>query len=184
MNYKVVLLGSVYVGKSSITRKFIFDRFNNHTESTIGCCFFKKQMFINNQQIILNIYDTAGSERFNTLLPMYTKNANVIMYVYDVTKVESFNRVKCLVKECQEEACLVLVANKLDLVNRVILYEEGKAYAEYNHMLFFECSAFTGEGIIEMFNAIAAHLIETNKSPIINNHSIIISDIKDKSCCY
>ena len=182
MNYKVVLLGSVYVGKSSITRKLIYDRFDHHSSSTIGCCYFKKHIIINNQDIILNIYDTAGSQRFNALLPMYTKNAHVILFIYDVTSIESFNRVKVLLKECKDEAILFLVGNKLDLINRVILYEEGKDYAEKNNMTFYECSAYNGEGIMEMFNDIALKL--TSHIPLINNN-IILDEVKEKqSCCY
>lgn len=183
-SFKVVLLGGINVGKSSITLKFVQDRFNPNTSSTIGCSFFRKQIMVDKQEIWLNMVDSAGSVRFQSLLPMYVKNAHVVFLVYDITNLESFNRVNSLLSEVTKytDAIIVLVGNKLDLPNRVIMYEEGKSYAYKHNLSFYEVSACTGEGIVDMFNDIA--VILAKKSPPVENKTVNLNIEKEKNCCY
>jgi len=182
--YKVVLIGSVFVGKSSIAKNFLHNKFNSQTESTIGCSFFRKQLTINNQTICLDIVDSAGSNRFHTLLPMYIKGAHAVLLVYDITSLESFNKIDYLLSEIKKnnnEAIIMLVGNKLDLSNRIIMYEEGKLFAHDHDLLFRECSACTGVNISDIFTEIASILIVKNP-PL--PKTIVLTPKKEKSCCY
>ena len=69
----------------------------------------------------LQIWDTAGEERFRSVTPMYYKNASAIVLVYDCTDEESFNSLPVWVKEIdkfknQDFQLLVVVSSKSDLV--------------------------------------------------------------------
>ena len=186
--YKVVLLGTAWVGKSSITRRFIYDSFNYRTESTIGASFFKKKLNIKDTNIILNIWDTSSSSRFSSLLPMYIRNANVVLLVYDITNIESFNKITTILLDLKRhidinELTIMLVGNKSELTNRMVMYEEGKSFAKDHDLLFMECSACTGENVVEIFNELATAMVK--KSPPKIEKNIILTDtVKDKHCCY
>ncbi len=186
--YKIILLGNVFVGKSSITNKYIRNQFDIETSSTIGAAFFSKKLSINNQELTLNILDCAGANRFASLLPMYIKGSHCVILVYDVTNLESFHRIESLLRDVERNSndiLIYLIGNKLDLPNRVIMYEEGKLYAHNHDLHFKECSAFTGEGINELFNDIANQLIKTFPLSDVKSKTITLEAIvQDKNCCY
>ncbi len=192
MNYKVVLLGSAFTGKSSMTHRLVYNKFSHQTEATVGASFFKKVINIDGTDIALNLWDSSGSMKFSSLLPMYVKGAHVILFVYDITKLESFNRINTILLDVKrniniEDIIMVLVGNKSDLVKRIVIYEEAKTYAKQNNMLFFECSACTGDNIIELFTEIANQLL-IKKSININNSNlnnvIKLDTQKETNCCY
>lgn len=191
--YKIILLGNVFVGKSSITRKYIYDRFDAETCSTIGASFFSKKLSIDSKEMTLNILDCAGANRFASLLPMYIKGSHGVVLVYDVTNLESFNRILNLLKDVERHSVvrpdssgdnmiIYLIGNKCDLPNRVIMYEEGKAFAYDHDLIFKECSAFTGEGVVELFNDVAHQLIK--KFPLPEPKNIKLEPEPLNNCCY
>lgn len=125
--------------------------------------------------IKFEIWDTAGQERFHSLAPMYYRNAQASAVVYDVTKAESLEKAKQWVKELQRQASpnivIALVGNKIDLLSddadatqREVPLSEAEQYADEAGLLFFETSAKTGEGVLEVFTKIAKHIpLETAK---------------------
>src|SRR5258708_11166342 len=148
-NYKIVLLGDVNVGKTSITNRYIYDTFDKHTTSTIGASYYRKTVDINYSQKILEIWDTTSSERFNCLLPIYYRNTHAAIIVYDITSLNSYNRCKNLIEDVRnntEDVYIILVGNKSDLIkDRIITYDEGLKYSKDNDIMFIECSAATGD---------------------------------------
>lgn len=104
---------------------------------------------------------------------MYYRNAQAAVVVYDITKATSLDKAKTWVKELQRQASqnivICLAANKLDLAEeedddetprRQVSYEEGKAYADEQGLLFHETSAKTGEGVQDVFEGIARGIPE------------------------
>lgn len=83
--FKVIFIGDQGVGKSSIMNRFIQDKFDPSYQATIGLDFHSKIVIIDKQEVRLQLYDTAGHEKFKTLIPMYIRDANVIIIVYDIT---------------------------------------------------------------------------------------------------
>ena len=73
IDVKVVMLGNVAVGKSSLLKRFLSQRFDEKQETTIGASFFAKILTINGQNIKFQIWDTAGQEKYRALAPMYYK---------------------------------------------------------------------------------------------------------------
>ena len=154
--YKLIFLGDQGTGKSSILNRFVEDKFDSNYQATIGLDFQSKNIQIDNQDIHLLLYDTAGQEKFRSLIPMYTREANIIILVYDITRKDSFLHIPSWINELTnvkiEDIIFVLVGNKIDLNNeRNVSFEEGKKYAEDNNFIFEEVSAKTGENFPELF---------------------------------
>ena len=155
-HFKLIFLGDQYVGKSSILNRFYQDKFEPDYQATIGLDFHSKNVNLNGNTIRLLLYDTAGQEKFKSLIPMYIRDANIILVVYDITNKDSFLHTEHWVNETKdlkrEDAIFVLVGNKIDLEeNRAVTQKEAEDFANEKGFLFFEVSAKTGEQIQELF---------------------------------
>ena len=154
--YKLIFLGDQGVGKSCILNRFMNDTFSEEYQATIGLDFQSKNVQIDNQDIHLLLYDTAGQEKFRSLIPMYTRDANIILLVYDVTSKESFNNLSIWLNDLnnikKEEVIFAVVGNKTDLDDRKeVNSDEGENFAKEHDFTFAEISAKTGDGFSELF---------------------------------
>ena len=154
--YKLIFLGDQSVGKSCILNRFLNDTFIEDYQATIGLDFQSKNVQIDNQDIHLLLYDTAGQEKFRSLIPMYTRDANIILLVYDISNKDSFVNLSQWLKDLtnvnMDEVILCIVGNKIDLNDkRAVNSEEGKKFAEERGFIFQEISAKTGEGFSDLF---------------------------------
>ena len=155
-HFKLIFLGDQFVGKSSILNRFYQDKFEPDYQATIGLDFHSKNVNINGNTVRLLLYDTAGQEKFKSLIPMYIRDANIILVVYDITNKDSFTHTEHWVNETKdlkrEDAIFVLVGNKIDLEeNRVVTKKEAEDFATEKGFLFYEVSAKTGEQIEDLF---------------------------------
>lgn len=174
-NYKIVVIGDINVGKTSILSRFRYGSFEQSYMPTLGIDFFTKNLFYEDKTIRLILWDTAGQERFRSLIPSYLKNADCIIIVYDITNKDSFNSLAHWLNDAKnntiEGTIFVICGNKIDLKEkRVVTNEEIDEYIKKENLLYVECSAMNGEGIKELFNLIAKNLGESNfaKSEYIN----------------
>ena len=174
-NYKIVVIGDINVGKTSILSRFRYGSFEQSYMPTLGIDFFTKNLFYEDKTIRLILWDTAGQERFRSLIPSYLKNADCIIIVYDITNKDSFNSLTNWLSDAKnntiEGTIFVICGNKIDLKEkRVVTNEEIEEYIKKENLLYVECSAQNGEGIKELFNLIAKNLGESNfaKSEYIN----------------
>ena len=155
-HYKIIFLGDQYVGKSSILNRFYQDKFEPDYQATIGLDFHSKNVTINGSTIRLLLYDTAGQEKFKSLIPMYIRDANIIIVVYDISNKDTFVHTEHWVNETKdlkrEDAIFVLVGNKIDLEDkRAVQINEAEQFATERGFLFYEVSAKSGENIQELF---------------------------------
>ena len=156
IKYKLILLGDENVGKTSIINRFKNNKYKEDYEPTVGLDFQSKSIFIDNINIKLLLYDTAGQEKFRSLISLYTREAKIIFFIYDITNSESFLNIEkwynALTNINKDEVIFFLIGNKIDLINeRKVQEEEGKTYAESHDFFFQEVSALTGEGIDDLF---------------------------------
>ncbi|EXB75132.1 Ras-related protein RABF2b [Morus notabilis] len=89
INAKLVLLGDVGAGKSSLVLRFVKGQFIEFQESTIGAAFFSQTLAVNDATVKFEIWDTAGQERYHSLAPMYYRGAAAAIIVYDITNQEA-----------------------------------------------------------------------------------------------
>ncbi|KAL3527381.1 hypothetical protein ACH5RR_012037 [Cinchona calisaya] len=166
LNAKLVLLGDMGAGKSSLVLRFVKGQFLEFQESTIGAAFFSQTVSVNNSTVKFEIWDTAGQERYHSLAPMYYRGAAAAIIVYDITNTDSFARAKKWVQELQKQGnpnmVMALAGNKADLEDkRKVTAEEAGVYAEENGLFFMETSAKTAININDIFYEIARRLPRT-----------------------
>ncbi|CAN6459705.1 unnamed protein product [Victoria cruziana] len=100
---KLVLLGDMGTGKTSLVLRFVKGQFFDYQESTIGAAFFSQILSLNEATVKFDIWDTAGQERYHSLAPMYYRGAAAAVVVYDITSMDSFVRAKKWVQELQRQ---------------------------------------------------------------------------------
>lgn len=154
--FKLIFLGDQGVGKSSILNRYAQDKFDEEYQATVGLDFHSKNEVIGGNNIRLLLYDTAGQEKFKSLIPMYIRDANVIIIVYDISKKLTFDHTSIWFDETSDlkraDAIFCLVGNKSDLESsREVSLEEGQKLAEEKDFIFSEVSAKTGDHIQEFF---------------------------------
>ena len=181
--YKLIFLGDQSVGKSSILNRFLNDTFTEDYQATIGLDFQSKNIQIENQDIHLLLYDTAGQEKFRSLIPIYTRDANIILLVYDITNRDSFNHLPDWLKDLTninvDEVIFAIVANKIDLNSkREVTHEEGQKFADEHNFVFQEISAKTGTGFSDLFYKNLFEKIRTKFRPSGQQPASEINDIK------
>lgn len=168
--FKLVLLGESAVGKSSVVHRFVKNTFDNMRESTIGAAFLTQSVTLPeiDATVKFEIWDTAGQERYKSLAPMYYRNAHAALCVYDITNSSSFQKAQNWIKELKKQApegiVICLVGNKADLederqvdANAVTAYVEELS-GEGIQVFTEECSAKSGEGVLEIFTNVAKAL--------------------------
>ncbi|XP_048200423.1 ras-related protein Rab-17 [Perognathus longimembris pacificus] len=166
---KLVLLGSGSVGKSSLALRYVKQDFKT-VLPTVGCAFFTKVVDVGASSLKLEIWDTAGQEKYHSVCHLYFRGANAALLVYDITQKGSFHRAQQWLAELEKEfapgeVVVMLVGNKTDLgEEREVTVQEGKEFAESKGLLFMETSAKLGWQVCEAFAAVAHELLQRHKA--------------------
>ena len=156
---KIIFIGDISVGKTSIINVLTGYKFNDEYEASIGVDFFSKTIKYKGKTIKLQIWDSAGQEKFRSLIPNYIRGSSLVFIVYDITNKKSFNNLKSWIDFVNniENSNIVIVGNKIDLENkREVSVEEGQKFCEDKNYDFFEVSAKDGLNLNDMlFNSVA-----------------------------
>jgi len=162
--YKVLLLGDSTVGKTCILLKYTDKIFQETHMMTIGLDYRLKTMTLQSgKEVKLQIWDTAGQDRFRSITKNYYKGSHGIILIYDVTSLKTFENVKSWVSQIHEEisdkVVIYLVGNKIDMDDeRKVKTEEGQKLAEELGVPFVETSAKSGENIDNIFSDITERI--------------------------
>ena len=150
--HKVIFVGDACTGKTSIINRIIDNPFNDTYEVSIGIDFMSKNIRFRGQNIKIQIWDSAGQEKYKGLIPSYVRNSSIVFIVYDVSNRSSFENVSNWISFVKniEKTTMILCGNKIDLT-REVQTNEGQELAKREDLLFFECSAKTNENIKKMF---------------------------------
>ena len=158
--HKIIFVGDAGVGKTTIISRIMDNPFNENYEPSIGVDFMSKNLKYKGQNVKLQIWDTAGQEKYKGLIPSYVRNSSIVFVVYDVAVKTSFDNIPKWINFIKtiENTTLVLCGNKIDLSNREVKKEEGEALAQKDGIAFFEVSAKTDENIKNMFYNVVVEL--------------------------
>jgi Ras-related protein Rab-7A len=171
-NLKIIVLGAANVGKTSLMKRYCTSTFSYSRKATIGADFMTKAITLNDDQVILQIWDTAGSERFhqNSVGNMFYRGAHGAMLVYDVTSSASFAQLMKWRDEIVEvlgntDLPVVVVANKIDLrSDETPDNTEVITWCTDNYYGHIETSAKDDIGVAAAMNAISSLAIEKLRS--------------------
>jgi small GTP-binding protein len=163
--YKLILGGEGGVGKTSMVHRFVEDSFQTDYKSTIGTSIMKKECDFEglDSKVRFVLWDLAGQAQFKRVRQSYLANAEAGILVYDVTRKDTFDKIENWfneIKEVSKTISLILVANKIDLIeSRVIPTEAGEGLAKKLNLSYIETSAKTGENINDAFKMLALQIL-------------------------
>ena len=158
--HKIIFVGDAGVGKTTIISRIMDNPYNEVYEPSIGVDFMSKNIKYKGQNIKLQMWDTAGQEKYKGLIPSYVRNSSIVFVVYDVSVKTSFDNIPKWLTFIRtiENTSLILCGNKIDLSNREVKKEEGEVLAQKEGIPFFEVSAKTGDNIKNMFYNVVSEL--------------------------
>ena len=186
---KFVILGESMVGKTSIINRYINDKFGERYLCTVGIDFQEKIVNKNNKKIKLQIWDTAGEERYRNITKNYFQACNGFIIAYSIGDNDSFEQVKYWIKQIAEmsdqKANCILVGNKCDLTEREVEEEKGSKLAKSLGYKFFETSAKLNLNIDEAFDGLIDEVLLNYKQPVRDSMKLSSQQSKKekKKCC-
>ena len=153
---KLILLGDSSVGKTNILTKYLKNFFDPDSKATVGVEFGTKSVEIEGKKIKVQIWDTAGEERYKSITSTYYRGAKGAFIVYDITRKITFESIDKWIGDLKnngdENIIIYLVGNKNDLNDkREVDKNEAMNKAEKYNIAFMETSALSGDNIQKIF---------------------------------
>ena len=158
---KVTLIGESSVGKTSIINRYTRDDFAQDLESTLGANYSQKKIVRHGKKIRLDLWDTAGQEKYRAIGRHFYKESYIVCLVYDITSKSSFENIKKIwypeLKEYGEKLkILALVGNKIDkYLEEEVKEDEAQKFADEIKAIYKRTSAMEGTNIEELFNILS-----------------------------
>ena len=173
--FKFIIIGDHEVGKTSIVRRFVENRFSHNYRATIGLNIMSHSFEAFGNKISLSLFDIGAQKYFKRFRRTYYQGAQASFIVYDITNRQTYENVKVWIQELEEfienkELPIILVGNKSDLIEqRQVSTQEGADLANElsttraSKISHIETSALSGENIEDAFSLISYHFIMKSK---------------------
>jgi Ras-related protein Rab-8A len=166
---KILMLGDSGVGKTSIINRLTNNEFNQtKLVSTIGIDFKVIKVVVDGTPIQVQVWDTAGSEKFHKITTTYYKGCNGIMLVYDVSNRASLENIDYWISNIKshgsESVHVALIGNKIDIresnhTSDIVSTAEGQAVADKYSIPYSETSAWTSTNLHESFHYLIEQIV-------------------------
>ena len=198
INFKIIIVGESGVGKSSLLKRAVQNKFDESYQATIGFEFLLMHFKVNDLKIKLQIWDTCGQEMYRSLVQGFYRNTSLALVVYDVSQQITYDKLDVWIRDIRQHTeqnlPIFIAGNKNDL-EKVVSFDDAKIFSASNRTQYCtECSAKTGYKVEEIFYEAAKHLYKTYKefqsqSKIPTSERLQISDSnqsldqKKKKCC-
>ena len=193
---KFVILGEANVGKTSLITRYFMGKFHQFCESTIGCSFSNKAVTIEGDLYKLDVWDTAGQEKYRGLMPMYYRNADVVFICIDLSEerknklVENYNYWHEQIGRHSDnpDRIIILVGTKSDTRYQMLSEIEIRDLIKENDYKYFETSAKTNVGVAELFEyasneaAVILKNRQSSTTDMVHFNTNIVSE-KKSACC-
>lgn len=166
--FKIILIGDSNCGKTSLINRYVKKTFSENYICTIGVDFMMKNILINKELIKLQIWDTAGMEKYKQITTSYYRGAQAALICFDLTSYQSFLNLEKWISDYQRysnsifKKVIYIIGTKCDLVDeRKVGNKEIDDFVKRNNFAYYECSAKTGSNIdflfIELSNFLYSH---------------------------
>ena len=159
---KIVMIGDTNVGKTSIVAQYSNHSFSSSEQKTVGSYFVSQVVRVENTDVLIHIWDTAGEEKFNCLVPMYCRGATAAILVFNANEENGHETIQRWYSDFESSRinkCNVyLVANKIDLEIKADL-QFAENWAAENNVRFFKISAKDHDAVQKVFMTVAEDLL-------------------------
>ena len=167
---KIVLLGDSGVGKTCLISRFISGQFDANVNSTNGASYASKKVDYPQlgKSLVLDIWDTAGQEKYKSLTKFFYKDAAMVILVYDITRKESYDNLKNfwykeILEYGEKDIVLGIAGNKSDLYDEEAVPEkEAREWAKSINAIFALTSAQNNSGVTKLFEDIGNKYLDPN----------------------
>jgi small GTP-binding protein len=166
---KILVIGESAVGKSCLLLRYTDNKFQESFMTTIGVDFKTKFIEIEKVKVKLQIWDTAGQEKFRSITKAYYRGAHGILVVFDVSRRDTFDQTRMWIDSIRDSSAdsnpidVILVGNKCDL-ERVVTTEEGNELAKSYQIPYFETSAKDAINVDAAFQALATAALKRRQA--------------------
>ena len=162
INFKIIIVGDSGVGKSSLLKRAVQNKYDPNYQATIGFEFLLMHFQVNELKVKLQIWDTCGQEMYRSLIQGFYRNTSLALVVYDINNKTTYEALDIWLKDIrqhtEQDLPIFIAGNKSDL-ERKISEDDAKLFATSNRIKYFtECSAKNGKNVKEIFFEAAKHL--------------------------
>ena len=190
--FKVIFLGDAGVGKTSIINRRIHGSFDFKVEPTVGASHLLSEVLVEQKNVELCLWDTAGQEQYQSLVPIYIRGANVVVIVGSIVDHQSIlnlSKWKEFVMNSETQPCIIALVNKIDINEGYLsnMDDIRNSLSENFENIFF-VSARMGDGIEEVFFSIASMALKSirpapKEVKVIKSPPNIAEATHQKRCC-
>ena len=195
---KLIIIGSVNVGKTTLLTRYATGKFQNISKSTSNASFITKIKNVNNKKYEIKLWDTAGQEKYRSLTKIFIKDAKIALLVYAIDDKNSFNDLEMwlnIVKEINTDKIILgIAANKADLYKKAeVTDQQGKKYAREIGAEWRSTSSLLDDcGIDELVDVLFNKYLEAKAlkktGSLINQDTIVLKNINNENnrnsgCC-
>ncbi|XP_006628677.3 ras-related protein Rab-7b-like isoform X2 [Lepisosteus oculatus] len=193
---KIIILGALGVGKTSLLHQYIHQQFHEDYRSTLGASVLSKNITVDRSAVKLQIWDTGGQERFRAVVSSFYKGADGCVLVFDVTDRDSFLELEGWRQDILEKSHppdpslpFVVLGNKIDMEERQVTRSEALSWCEDRHIPCLEVSAKNNINVEQAFQTLAKHALIKYKEGLMScmTDSIKLKPDKvvkkKKKCC-
>eukprot|EP01113_Clastostelium_recurvatum_P032143 TRINITY_DN4085_c0_g1_i8.p1 TRINITY_DN4085_c0_g1~~TRINITY_DN4085_c0_g1_i8.p1 ORF type:complete len:546 (+),score=106.19 TRINITY_DN4085_c0_g1_i8:40-1638(+) len=167
--FKVVLIGDSEAGKSQLISRYVHDTYNANAPPTLGVDFLTRPLTVDGRPVVLQIWDTAGQEKYRSISSAYYRGAAAALLCFDLTNLESFKHCKMWIKELREtaveDAPIVLVGTKEDMrEKRIVTRLEAERFMRKNGLSrYIETSAMANTNVADAFEILVRYVLKMHQ---------------------
>lgn len=187
--FKFIIIGDEAVGKTTLVHKFIHSEYKEESVSTIGVEFGVKEILIHDHMYKLQLWDTAGQEKYFSITRSYYNSVNGVILAYDITNKKSFDNIERWLHEVNlkldgtKNVIKILVGLKSDLESkRVVTKQEALYFADNHNCKFLEVSSKSGINVNEVFVLYLNEFVTQYENEI-NKIDIKLPKESKSKCC-
>lgn len=185
--FKICLFGDSGVGKTAFIKRWLHLNYPPEAQSpTLGAGCFESDIYIEGKQVHIQVWDTAGEEKYRSMVPIYIRGASGILLLFSLTDKNTFLNVSEWISAADTDTkpIILLIGNKNDLVdNREVTYQQALDFATQRGLDYMETSAQTGYNVDNSFITLVSSMMYKATPPQNDNVTNLTVKNSESACC-